>query len=419
MAKRAANEGSIRKKTVTKNGHKYEYWEARITTGRDPGTGKQIQRSFTGKTQKEVKEKMRAAQRSIDDNTYRDPTKLTLAEWLDIWLDTYKTDIKPRTLDSYRTTIDTHIKPALGALRLQDITVDHIQAFCTNLSRSTRQVPKKDENGNTVKKDGKTVYESVPLSAKTIKNTYGVLRGALEQAKQSKHITYNPAEAAKPPKVERAEIKPLDSEAIGLFLEAIKDHPFENVYTVALFTGMREGEVLGLTWDCIDFDAGTITVKQQLQKERGGSGAYHLVKTKNDKSRRITPATSVMNVLKKQRRQQIEMRFTAYDMWDNQFDLVFTNEMGRNLSAQTVYLHFKKIAKSIGHPNARFHDLRHSYAVAALRSGDDIKTVQGNLGHATAAFTLDVYSHVTAEMQRESAERMERFISSVSKQKHA
>ena len=419
MAKRAANEGSIRKKTVTKNGQQYTYWEARITTGRDPGTGRQIQRSFTGKTQKEVREKMQTARRLIEDNQYREPTRLTLSEWLDIWLDTYKTDIKPRTLDSYRTTINTHIKPALGALRLQEITVDNIQTFCTNLSRSTRQVPKKDDSGKLIKKDGKTVYENVPLSAKTVKNTYGVLRGALEQAKQSKHIAYNPAEAATPPKVERAEIKPLDSEAIGDFLNAIKGHPFENVYTVALFTGMREGEVLGLTWDCIDFDAGTITVRQQLQKERGGNGTYHLVKTKNNKSRRITPATFVMNTLRKQRRQQIEKRFAAYDMWDNHMDLVFTNELGRNLSAQTVYLHFKKIAESIGRPDARFHDLRHSYAVAALRSGDDIKTVQGNLGHATAAFTLDVYSHVTAEMQRESAERMERFIDSVSKQKHA
>lgn len=419
MAKRAANEGSIRKKTVTKNGQEYTYWEARATLGRDPGTGKQIQRSFTGKTQKEVREKMQAALRSMEDNTYREPTKITLGEWLDKWLDTYMTEAKPRTLDSYRTSINTHIKPALGALRLQEITVDHVQEFCVKLSRSTREVPQKDENGIIIKKDGKTVYTKVPLSPKTVKNTYGVLRGALEQAKLSKHISYNPAEAAKLPKVEKPEIKPLDNEAIGLFLEAIKGHKFENVYTVALFTGMREGEVLGLTWDCIDFDSGTITVRQQLQKERSGSGTYHLVTPKNGKSRRITPASTIMAILKKQRRQQIEARFKACELWDNSMDLVFTNELGHNLSAQTVYLHFKKIAQSIDHPEARFHDLRHSYAVAALRSGDDIKTVQGNLGHATAAFTLDVYSHVTAEMQRESAQRMEQYISSVSKRKNA
>lgn len=92
---------------------------------------------------------------------------------------------------------------------------------------------------------------------------------------------------------------------------------------------------------------------------------------------------------------------------------MFTNELGQNLSPQTVYLHFKKLARLAGCPDARFHDLRHSYAVAALQSGDDIKTVQENLGHHTAAFTLDVYGHVTEQMKQASAARMERFIQSV------
>ena len=94
-------------------------------------------------------------------------------------------------------------------------------------------------------------------------------------------------------------------------------------------------------------------------------------------------------------------------------NLVFTNESGRNLIPQTVVRQFKEIVASIGRPDARFHDLRHSYAVASLRSGDDIKTVQGNLGHATAAFTLDVYGHVTDQMREASAFRMEAYIKGI------
>ena len=109
----------------------------------------------------------------------------------------------------------------------------------------------------------------------------------------------------------------------------------------------------------------------------------------------------------------------AGSAWSNPFNLVFTNALGRNLCAQTVYLHFKKLAAAAGVPSARFHDLRHSYAVAALRSGDDIKTVQENLGHHTAAFTLDTYAHVTEQMRRESAHRMDSFIEVIQAKKQA
>lgn len=175
---------------------------------------------------------------------------------------------------------------------------------------------------------------------------------------------------------------------------------------------MRQGEVLGLTWDCIDFDNQTITIRQQLQRERGGKGEYHLVSPKNGKIRRITVAPFVLSVLADEREKQNKNKKAAGSAW-NESNLVFTNEIGKNLSAQTVYLHFKKLAASAGFPEARFHDLRHSYAVAALQAGDDIKTVQENLGHHTAAFTLDTYGHVTEQMKKESVQRMESFIKDV------
>ena len=176
---------------------------------------------------------------------------------------------------------------------------------------------------------------------------------------------------------------------------------------------MRRGEVLGLTWDCVDLSRGTILINRQLQNIPGKPGEFHLVPTKNGKGRTITAAASVVDLLKRHRAQQNEMRLKAGALW-NDSNFVFTDELGKHLAPSTVYHNYKQIVASIGIPAARFHDLRHSYAVAAIRAGDDIKTVQGNLGHHTAAFTLDVYGHVTEEMKQASADRMEQFIKGVS-----
>lgn len=150
----------------------------------------------------------------------------------------------------------------------------------------------------------------------------------------------------------------------------------------------------------------------KLQQEKKKNGQYVFASLKNGKSRVITPAPWVMDYLNAHRVKQAEARLKAGPVWENS-GLVFTDDVGHHLTISTVYKNFKKIVASIGCPNVRFHDLRHSYAVASIRAGDDIKTVQGNLGHATAAFTLDVYGHVTDQMKRASAERMEGFIKDV------
>ena len=171
--------------------------------------------------------------------------------------------------------------------------------------------------------------------------------------------------------------------------------------------------MLGLTWDCVDLERGHILVNKQLQNIPGKPGEYHLVPTKNSKGRMLTVAPSVVEVLRRHRAKQSEARLRAGRWWEDS-GLIFTDDLGRHLAPSTMYHHYKKIVASIGLPSARFHDLRHSYAVAAIRAGDDIKTVQGNLGHYTASFTLDVYGHVTEEMKQASADRMEQFIKGVS-----
>lgn len=384
--RRARGEGSIRQR---KDGT----WEARFVIGTDPGTGKEIRKSVYAKTQKEVRMKMTEAVAALDRDDYREPSKMTVGQWLDVWTAEYLNGVKPYTVLNYTQHIKNHIKPAMGAIKLGMLDAHTIQKFYNTLG--------KEQNGKPA------------LSAKTIKNIHGVLHKALSQAVMIGYLRANPADACTLPRITQKEIKPLDEDATARFIEAIKGHQYEPVFLVTLFTGMRQGEVLGLTWDCVDLDNGIITINKQLQKETGGGSVYDLVPTKNSKGRTITPAIYVMNLLRGQRRKQAEWQLRAGQLWESS-GLVFTNELGGHLMPHTVYHNFKKIVASIDMPNARFHDLRHSYAVAAIRSGDDIKTVQGNLGHATASFTLDKYGHVTDQMKRDSADRMQQYIKRVS-----
>jgi len=391
----AHGSGTIRKKTVSRNGKEYSFWEARYTEGYDPGTGKQIQRSVTGKTQKEVVQKLKAATAALDAGTYISPNKMTLGEWLDIWSSTYLANVKPRTVSIYETDIRRHIKPALGATKLEQLDPHRIQQFYNGLAAG---LPSRK-----------------PLSPKTIKNIHGVLHSALKQAVLNGYMRSNPADACSLPRSEKKELVPLDEPQIASFLKAVQGHRFETLFIVTLFSGLREGEALGLTWDCVDFDRKLLIINKQLQlHQESGLSAYQFASPKNGKSRTLIVADTVMEYLRHRRTKQREDQLAAGALWQNNSNLVFTDELGCHLTKSTVYRDFKKVVASIGRPDARFHDLRHSYAVAAIRSGDDIKTVQGNLGHATASFTLDVYGHVTDQMKADSANRMETFIKSVS-----
>ena len=250
------------------------------------------------------------------------------------------------------------------------------------------------------------------LSPKTLKNIHGTLHRALQKAVDIGLIRSNPADRADLPKVIAPEIKPLDETDIVNFLTVCASSPFSDLYIVTLFCGLRQGEVLGLSWEEIDFKSGSITIKQQLQYSKNKGRTYYIQTTKNSKPRTIRPAPSIMKVLKDVKRHQFEQMQEAGDLWENEYNLVFTDATGKHLAAVSIYKDFKKLVSQIGRPDARFHDLRHSYAVQSLRNGDDIKTVQENLGHHTAAFTLQVYAHATETMKKESADRMESFIQS-------
>lgn len=383
----ASGSGTIRKKIIQRGNKTYTYWEARYTDGFDPGTGRQVQRSISEKTQKEVAQKLKAVTASIDAGTYIAPNKMTLKEWLEIWHATYLNNVKPRTVETYGSVIRIHILPALGATRLEALNAHTIQKFYNDC------VSKKH------------------LSGKSVKNVHCVMHMSLKQAVACGYLRFNPSEACTLPRVEKADLKPFDDIQIAAFLNEIRGTKLEALLTLTLFTGLREGEVLGLTWNNIDFERGSVTINKQLQYQRN-TGESLLVSPKNGKGRVIVPASFVMDILKKRRTDQAADRQLAGDAWKDS-DLVFTDELGDYLRPWTPYRAFKRAAAAIGRPDARFHDLRHSYAVAAIRSGDDIKTVQGNLGHATSSFTLDVYGHVTDQMKQESAARMDRYIKQI------
>ena len=388
----AAGAGSIRKKQVFRNGKEYTYWEGRYTAGFDPGTGKQIQRSITAKTQREGVEKLRQATAEVSEGKIQAPSKITVSEWLDIWLAEYLGNTKPHTKKSYEGVVKNHIKPAIGAVKLSALTPVQVQKLINGV-RST----KKTTTGETV-------------NPKTVKNVHGVLHSALHQAVLCGYLSSNPADRTILPKRSKADIHVLEDQQVLDFFKAIEGHRFQYLYLVDLFTGMRQSELLGLQWSDIDLSRKTLMVKRQLQYLGGAHGGYQYAIPKSNKSRLIVLPDKAVEALERQKVLQTAMMKAAGEAWNNPDNLVFTDELGTHLKHDVIYRNLKRVFASMGVPNLRFHDLRHSYAVLSLQSGCDIKTVQENLGHYAAAFTLDTYGHVTAQMRREGADKMNQFL---------
>lgn len=379
--KKANGSGTIRKRADGR-------WEGKYTLGYDPKTGKLIRKSVYGKTQKEVRLALSKIVSEMDSGTYAEPSKMKVSQWLDEWLASYTMNIKPATRSAYEEHIRVHIKPSLGDIPLKQLSTRDIQQLYTNLLKERE------------------------LSPKTVRNIHGVLHRTLEQAKLLGYIRVNPADAAVTPRVEKKQVETLDAEDIGKFLAAIRGTKYEYPLFVAVFTGLRQGELLGLTWDCVDFEHGMLLINKQHNRVKGDT-EFRFASLKNDKARVLTVADEVIDVLKLQKQRQESWAAALGNGWENPDNLVFTTEFGRYINNKILYQNFKRITKKLGKPDLRFHDLRHTYAVNSLRAGDDIKTVQENLGHATASFTLSTYAHATPGMKRESAKRMTAFIRSV------
>jgi integrase len=341
-------------------------------------------------TEAEAEEYRRAVTASIDARTYKEPVKITVAEWLDEWISTYCCDLKQHTIAQYTSSINNHIKPAIGAIKLELLTSHDVQKMINGCS----MVDDKDKT----------------VSSKSIKNVYGILHSAMTRAIYARKIKENPCIGVKLPKIVKKEMEILTGSDLLSFLEAIKGHQYEYLYTFGVYTGLREGELMGLTWDDIDFNEGKVRVARQLAKEKKKGGGYFLDSVKNDKINYLVPPEPAMEALHKQLMKQKRERLKAGCVWDNKWNLVFTNDKGGHLVHVTVWANYKRIVTALGRPNLRVHDLRHSCATLEIQSGVDLTTVSRNRNHASAGFTADVYGHVSLDMKRMAADKVNSFI---------
>jgi len=377
--KKAANgTGSIRRR---KDGR----WEGQYVAGYNGCTGKIIRRSVYGKTQKEVRKKLTDITKSLDSGTYKTPNKITVSQWLDEWINVFCAHaIKPLTLTSYKSIAKNYINPRIGAIQLQGLRGSHIQKIY-----------------NDMFSDG--------LSPKTIKNVSAVIHKALSTAQKQGIINQNPSDTTDIPKIQKHEIKPFTEAEIPLFISECAKDIMGIAFIICLLSGLREGECMGLQWDAVDFQSKRITIRQQLQREQHKGGKYYIATTKSNKIRVIAPPPIAFDYLREEHTRQLERQLKAGESWCNHWDLVFTDELGGHYKTSTFYKHFKRLASKIGRPDARPHDLRHTAATIAIANGADIKSVQAMMGHATAAFTMDIYTHASEKMMDDTADRVQRY----------
>jgi len=359
-------------------------FEWRYTTGRDPKTGKLKRRSVYGTTYVECYTKKMAiiAELEVHGKTL-DPSKMTVEQWLNEWLQVYCGNLADSTRHKYERDAANRIIPYLGKAKLCDLSTEDVQKWINEISAE--------------------------LSPKTVTNINGTLHHALQKAVDLSKIRSNPAERVELPRKVKTEVRSLPETSVKSFAAALEGDFYKSPILFALYTGLRINEILGLSWSDVDFRRGVIHVRNQLYRNKA-TGDVVLNPPKHNKTRVVPLTKQAVKLLKEQREQQAAWKENSFGVWDNRFDLVFTNEIGGVLVEQSVRKHCKTAFEEIGMPELRFHDLRHTYAVFMIRAGVDFKTISENMGHTTVTVTMDKYAHVTREMEQESAYRLGAFM---------
>ena len=319
-------------KTTNIRQRKNGLWEGRYRLN-----GKQC--AVYGQTKAEAKAKLAARMTEVEQGICIERTDLTLEEWGWEWLKTFKEGkIRHSTMDNYESDFRMHVVPYIGHIKLKDLTTLHIQ----------RTYTKAQQNG---------------LSPKSIRNIHGLVHGMLAKAQSLDMVRKNVSEDCELPMLEKAEMHTLSDVELRCFLAIAKDDPFYLMYYVDFFTGLRESELIGLTWDCIDFAKGTIRVYRQFVRIASGpdKGKMMFTSLKNHKERTIHPAPSVMDALRQAKEKQNRQRLLAGSSWDNVYDMVFTRDNGMFIRFKTLYVHFKALVSRLNRPEVRFHDIRHPY----------------------------------------------------------
>jgi integrase len=310
-----------------------------------------------------------------------DADNLKLGEYLGRWLaDSVRDTVRPTTFERYEQIVRLHIRPVLGKVKLKNLTSAHVRGLYRE----------KLDAG---------------LSPRTVQYVHVTLHKALKQAIADGLIQRNAIEAVKPPQVRREEMRPLNAEQVKVLFEAAKSDRLEALYILAVTTGLRQGELLGLKWDDIDLEVGTLQVRRTLTTAKGGL-VLSAPKTKGSR-RTVRLSQTALEALRSHLERQLGEIDQVGDLW-RENGLIFASESGELLSRQHVTAHrFKPLLKRAGLPEIRFHDLRHTCATLLLSKNVNPKVVSEMLGHASIAITLDTYSHVLPTMQESAAKAME------------
>jgi integrase len=311
----------------------------------------------------------------------------TTGEYLARWVGSVRARIRAATHREYSRHVQAYWTPAIGRIPLTKLTPAHVEKVLAELL----------ERG---------------LSPVTVRSARTTLRRALHDAQRDGLVTRNVAGLSRPPRLEHREMRSLSSSEVARLTTSTADDPFGPLWAVAVGTGLRLGEVLGLAWDDVDLAARKLTVRRALS--RGYGGGYELAEPKTARSRRtvMLPAIAA-EALRRQKARQAEARLAAGNAWQDRAGLVFTDAIGRPLQPRTVGKTWRTTADRLG-LDVRLHDLRHTAASLMLGAGVPLKVVSEALGHSSIAITADVYAHVTPDLRREAADAIDRALDGAS-----
>lgn len=368
-----------------------ESWTVYYDRPRDPVTGQRRKTSKGGfRTRKDAERWLNETLQKLDKGGYVETSKLTLGDYLTEWLAATRRDLRPSSVPFYEIVVEKHLVPRLGAVPLQKLRPQHLTAMYGELLESGRR---QGEGG---------------LSASTVRRVHSIIRKALGDAVSDGLLEANPAAAAKPPKAKVAEEAARkkrrfwSADEVRAFLQALDGNRLQAALHLAATTGMRRGEVLGLRWQDLDFDAARLMVEQTLVAPR-----YVLTfsepKTKQGR-RSIDLDPETLAVLKAHRRRQVEERL-SFGLGYAESELVFRSQDGTPVIPHLFTLAFKKAVKDAGLPAIRLHDLRHTHVALLARAGIPAKVIQERVGHHSAGFTLDNYGGTFPSQHREAAAR--------------
>ena len=390
MSRVTSNSNAGQKTRKTKNdygdGTIYERRDGRFVASLRLVNGKRIERY--AKTWKEAKEKLKQLIRENEQGSLVTERNQKLKDYLDDWLKMRRDShaIKTTTYVSYNSYIHRNVIPELGNITLQQLTGTHIQKLYTLLRNRG-------------------------ISSNTIHLIHTILSVALNDAVKWHRIMFNPCKHLTAPRAQKTEMKYITHEQAMQLLEAAKGYRIENIILLAVSLGLRRGEILGLHWDDIDFVQDKLYVRRTVSYIPPQDGAQHMYletdpKTATSKRTIILPAF-IQEALKTHRSFQLQERLKAGEAWE-QNNLVFCSSLGKHVKPSSLRDQFKCALEKASLPDMRFHDLRHSAATILLSMGVNIKVIQELLGHANISITLDIYSHVTPDMQRDAMKDLDR-----------